>query len=402
MFNRTYWILFMEYLVMLTGFYMVIAILHGYTTQELSFTSETAGMIMGVFSFAAMVMRPFCGALCEKVDHRKLLRVSVLGLILSGTAYACTASVAVMIAARILNGAAFALASTVMIVEVYRSVPETQAGSAIGVIGLTNVIGASIGPFLGTRLLGPCGYFGVFAGSILFYVLMFLFIPGFRKEEKDPGKEKRKLTFQSFITVKVWHYAATGAVFAFLSAILSGFIISFGRELNGSDLSLFFSINAVAVFGIRLVGGKLYDKKGILAAGPPTMLVTAGALFLMGNILRLCPTAPTLLILVCGALMAVGQGIAWPALQTISLQSVEKEKSGAASGTYSLGADIGQMLGPVFAGFMLGSHEGITGYLHLFNTAGLIMTVAAAEFALYVFMKQKRKLKETDHGEIHM
>ena len=143
-------------------------------------------------------------------------------------------------------------------------------------------------------------------------------------------------------------------------------------------------------------------KKGILAAGPPTMLVTAGALFLMGNILRLCPTAPTLLILVCGALMAVGQGIAWPALQTISLQSVEKEKSGAASGTYSLGADIGQMLGPVFAGFMLGSHEGITGYLHLFNTAGLIMTVAAAEFALYVFMKQKRKLKETDHGEIHM
>ena len=56
MFNRTYWILFMEYLVMLTGFYMVIAILHGYTTQELSFTSETAGMIMGVFSFAAMVM----------------------------------------------------------------------------------------------------------------------------------------------------------------------------------------------------------------------------------------------------------------------------------------------------------------------------------------------------------
>ena len=385
--NRRFVILFIDYLIMLTGFYLVISVFHGYITGELGFTAELAGVILGIFSFAAMLMRPFCGLLSERVNHTRLLRLSVLSLIISGVIYLISSSSAVILLARILNGAGFALAGTIMVVQVYRSIPKEKAGSAIGIFGLTNVIASSVGPFLGTKILAAYGYKGVFISSLIVYGIMFGCIP--RCEDEAAGTV-RKLSLQSFFVPKVIPYACMGGVFSFISAILSSYIISFGRELGEIDLSLFFTINAVAVFLIRLIGGRLYDKKGIFAAGPPTMAVTALALLAIGYAERLSPGTPETVVFICGVFLAVGQGIAWPALQTMSLQAVDRSKSGAASGTYSFGADIGQMLGPVFAGFVLGRFIGVRGYFNMFIFSGIVMTAATVLFTVFMIIHAKK------------
>ena len=67
--------------------------------------------------------------------------------------------------------------------------------------------------------------------------------------------------------------------------------------------------------------------------------------------------------------------------------------SGAASGTYSLGADIGQMLGPVFAGFILEKNSGLEGYLKLFNATGAIVILATVLFTVYLFAKKRNEVR---------
>jgi len=386
--NKMFMTLFIDYLIMLTGFYLVISVFYGYITQQINLTSQFAGIVLGIFSFAAMLMRPLSGLLSERINHSLLLRVSVGSMILAEIIYWLAATPSLLLAARIINGAGFALASTIMVVEVYKSIPVSKAGSAIGAFGLTNVIAASVGPLLGTKLLLHFGYPAVFISSIGLYALMFICIP---KTEEVEAEAKRPLTLQSFFAPKVVFYACIGGVFSFVSAILSSYIVSFGNALGGLDLSLFFSFNAIAVFVIRLIGGKIYDKKGIFVAGPPTMIFMAIALFLVGYSQVINPGNPSPIIFISAVILAIGQGVAWPALQTISLQTMDKSQSGAASGTYSLGADIGQMLGPVFAGYVLGKYIGETGYFYLFRYSGAIVIIATLIFTMYLCIKFKKE-----------
>lgn len=386
--NKRFVILFIDYLIMLTSFYLVISVFYGYITSQLKLTASFAGIVIGIFSFAAMIMRPFSGFLSERVNHRVLLRASIGCMILSGIIYWLCSQPALILFARILNGGSFALAGTIMIVEVYRSIPSENAGTAIGAFGLTNVIAASIGPMMATKMLDSVGYSGVFITSLALYLIMFFSIP---RSEQIYENKKLPLTLHSFFAPKVVVYALMGGVFSFISAILSSYIVTFGKTLGDINLSLFFSINAIAVFIMRLVGGRIYDKKGMFFAGPPTMVVSALALFMLGFSDVISPNNPKLIIFISAFVIAIGQGVAWPALQTISLQSLDKSQSGAASGTYSLGADIGQMLGPIFAGVILGSYSGATGYFRLFSLTGVILIIATGLFTLYLYLKSHKQ-----------
>lgn len=389
MMNRRFAILFADYLIMLTGFYLLTSVLYGYITESLGFSSRFAGIAIGIFSFAALFMRPLSGFASGCVNHTLLLRLSVGTMILAEVIYWLASSPMLLLIARILNGAGFALAGTIMVVEVYRSIPPARAGTAIGIFGLTNVIAASFGPMFGAGLLKHYGYSGVFIASISFYVLMLFSIP---RCEADIQQE-HSLKFQSFLSPKVFVYAGMGGVFSFVSSILSTYMIPFGGELGARDLSLFFSINAMSVVLIRVFGGGLYDKKGIFAAGPPTMIFTAIAMGMLGGAQTIYPRNPIVIIFLSAVVIAVGQGVAWPALQTISLQSVDRSMSGAASGTYSLGADIGQMLGPVFAGFILEKNSGLGGYFKLFNATGAIVILATVLFTVYLFAKKRNEVR---------
>jgi MFS family permease len=59
--------------------------------------------------------------------------------------------------------------------------------------------------------------------------------------------------------------------------------------------------------------------------------------------------------LLAAVLFGIGNGGSQPALQTLCLKCVGFERRGASSGTYYMGMDIGNTVGPVLAGLLAAS-----------------------------------------------
>ena len=87
-----------------------------------------------------------------------------------------------------------------------------------------------------------------------------------------------------------------------------------------------------------------------------------------------------LLILLSCVLRAVGQGAAQPSLQAGCINFIGRDRSGVATSTYFLGGDIGQGVGPIVGGTMLGIIAGLQGYRFVFSFCGGLVIVAMIYF----------------------
>jgi MFS family permease len=95
------------------------------------------------------------------------------------------------------------------------------------------------------------------------------------------------------------------------------------------------------------------------------------------------------LILLTSLLRAVGQGAAQPSLQAGCINYVGREKSGVATSTYFLGGDIGQGVGPMIGGAILGQVAGLAGYQIVFSLCGVLILLAMTYF---YFARKRRNL----------
>lgn len=81
-------------------------------------------------------------------------------------------------------------------------------------------------------------------------------------------------------------------------------------------------------------------------------------------------------IILSGALRAVGQGAAQPVLQAECVKKAGIERSGVAASTFYLGGDIGQGLGPIIGGVV----AGMFGYASVFYVCVVLLVIAMIVF----------------------
>lgn len=72
-----------------------------------------AGLVTGLFSFIALVGRPFTGLLGDRFNKKKLLIISLVLCGLSTIMYAFTPSIISMVPARIIHGLVFSVCGTI-------------------------------------------------------------------------------------------------------------------------------------------------------------------------------------------------------------------------------------------------------------------------------------------------
>ncbi|MHB8088243.1 MAG: MFS transporter, partial [Anaerolineaceae bacterium] len=92
-------------------------------------------------------------------------------------------------------------------------------------------------------------------------------------------------------------------------------------------------------------------------------------------------------LLTC-VLRAIGQGAAQPSLQAGCINHIGRDRTGVATSTYFLGGDVGQGIGPMVGGAILGLVAGLQGYQFVFNFCGYFIIVAMVYF---YFISKKEK-----------
>lgn len=363
------------------SFYMVATIMSKYLVS-LGVGITFAGFVVGLFSITSLVCRPFCGVMADNLNNITLLIVSnvLMSIGLFGFALS-SGSMATMILFRVLNGVGFSINGTVQVALIIHFIPRNRTGEGVGYLGISQLIGSACAPALGLAIaeqLGMSATFVIAAILPLAACVMLFFLRNIQVERKKDAK--KKISFSDIIELKAMAFTIPYSTFSFTNGVINGYLVMYADQFGIKNVSIYFTLYAIAVFLVRPVSGKIMDRKGLQYTVFPGMIVCALSLFLLGW------TTALWMILATGLLRALGQGAAQPSLQAGCINYVGRERSGVATSTYFLGGDIGQGIGPMIGGFILAQIAGVTGYRVLFSFCGVIML---ATMVYFFFMNKK-------------
>lgn len=387
LFTKSYIFLMLISLMTAMSYSMISTLITNYAVQ-LGGTLAMAGTIAGIFSMAALFSRPIGGAVCDMLNKKKICMAATVLFTLSFPGYALSGNMGALLFFRMLQGFAFGISGTANMALVAEVVPKQRLGEGLGYFGLGQVIAQVIGPIAGVALKEQLGfenlfYFvtGIAAASILF---LFLFRYDMPVKEEVPSEktEKRKkvptdLTLQKLIAAECLLYALTAGMFSMTNGVTSSFLVLLGEERGIGNIALFFTVNAVCLFFIRILMGRIADRAPVLWIVCISLAVSLLSMLLLARAFALK------LVLLAAIFKAIGQGGGQISLQSACIKAVDESRVGVASSTYYIGADIGNALGPAIGGWI----SGIWGYEVMFYAVAVLMGAMLVFFCCH----EKRK-----------
>jgi MFS family permease len=175
-------------------------------------------------------------------------------------------------------------------------------------------------------------------------------------------------------------------MFSFTNGVISSYLLSYSKILGIANIGLYFTLNAAALFIVRPFAGKLMDRSGLKIIAYPGLLLTALSMFMLASAGH-WPVLPAAVIVASGIVRAIGQGSVNPALQTECIRVLGTDRSGVATSSFYLGGDIGQGIGPMVAGVVIGLGETEAKYYSaMFYLCGILVTAA---IVLFYFVEKR-------------
>ncbi|MCC6766823.1 MAG: MFS transporter [Deltaproteobacteria bacterium] len=266
--------------------------------------------------------------------------------------------------------------------------PPERRGRALGIYGMSAAIGAGLGVGLGGRVADVLGWrtvFFLYGGSGLLLVPLLLTLPEARRPRRDhaldhPVAVVRALLADARLSL-LWLAGMTAMAsgIGYAAWVPSFFVRDHGLDVTGAGL-LFGAAALVGGVAGSLLGGMLADRRGrVRPAGEVDVAIGSGLLAAPLIATTLDLTSPLLFVPV-GLLASTAIYAFFPALQSLLVRIVPKERHGtaAALNVFFLGG-LGSALGP----FVVGRISDASGSLHtalLLPAAGFL--VAAVIVAL--------------------
>lgn len=381
--NKSFLLLILVSLITSLGFSMISTLISPYAT---SMGSEltAAGVISGVFSITALVFRPIGGYVTDIYNKKKLCVITTIAASVFMLGYAFSGGVFALVVMRILHGATFGISGTANLTLATEFIPDDKMGQGLGYYGLGQVFSQIVGPTIGLAIKNHFGYTVLFLLISLITVsaaviLIFAFHyhpPVFVKSQK---KERTPLSLNNLIAKECIIYALVAGLFSMGNGIVNSFLVLLGENRGIENISLFFSVNALILFAIRLLMGHTLDKANLIFIVNISLITSAVSMVLIGR------TSLLPVFFVAAALKAFGNVGGQISLQSACVKRVDAAKIGIATSTYYIGADIGQGLGPIWGGKIVESF----GYQSVFFIMAACFLITTALFTMY----QKRSLR---------
>ena len=348
-------------------------------------TLTVAGLITGLFAYAALAGRPLASILGDRGNKKKLLILFMLGHGLFSVLYAFAPSVIWVIVFRIFRGLSFSVSGTISISLGADFIPKERMGEGIGFLGVGQILGMALGPNIAVALLDVFGYsyppvFLISGITIMVAGLLVIFLKCIPREPATDQKRK-KFTLQEMIAVELLPLTIFTAIFAVGTGLVGSFIVLMSVERGIPHFGLFFIVNAIVILLARPFAGRITDQKGTSFVVLPSFIFMVLALLLVGF------SSATWHLLLAGICMAFGSGIAFPGLQTECIGRLGVTRRTVAVSTYLVGMDIGMGAAPILGGAI----SDATSFTVAFVCAAVVAAVGFVSYLLYIRGHSKNK-----------
>ncbi len=350
----------------------------------LAIGEEWFGTIIGLFSIAALVVRPLVSPFLHDGNLRFWMMTGTAGLVLSLWGYSWALHLWSMVLVRIMHGITYVVVGTAFTAILVRFIPPSRSGQAFGLMTVIMLLPFAIVPPLLDCLTAQFGGFvGVVHGTAFFMVLIFpltLMVTrpaaGIERRAhhfiglREFMEDLRNYRVSLLLLLMLLLYTGYAPVFFFLERYATG------RGIESAGL--FFTISITTEIAVRVVAGSLFDKiNKILLAVLSFLAIGIGYVVLSGL------SGPGMLYGLA-VFLGLGWGVVMPVLNALMFDVSSPRLKGFNANLGMQMFQAGFFVGPLIGGAIL-THGGFRG-LYYFCAACSFLAMA-----LSPAMGRKRK-----------
>ena len=373
--RATIGIVFLIVFIDLVGFGIVIPILPLYA-EKFAPSPAVFGLLMASYSIMQFIFSPILGRLSDRWGRRPVLLVSLVGSAVGYVLFGFAGSLAILFASRIVDGISGGNISTAQAVIADITGPEERA-KGMGLIGAAFGLGFILGPAIGAVLVTVAPWLpGVAAAtaSTIAFVLVLTRLP-----ETLDTKARLEARSHGF-NVRSLRHALAHPLVGFCLALVfltifafSNFETTFAQfaklrfELTTSRVAWLFVY--AGVLGAIVQGGLVGRLSKRFGEGRLIVVGTFLSFLALGFLPYTTRLAPMLVAL---AVLALGQGMAYPSLSALTSKLVDSDEVGGVMGVYQSMSSLARIGGPFWAELVYGG----LGYHWPFRTGSAVMLLA--------------------------
>ncbi|WP_226037044.1 MFS transporter [Aquibacillus saliphilus] len=346
--------------------------------QQLGGSDQIIGVITGIFTFSALIFRPYAGHSLESKGRQFVYMLGLSIFVISVGSYAIIPSIAFLFMMRIVQGIGWGFSTTATGTIATDLIPPKRRGEGMGYFGLSGNLALAFGPALGLTLVGYISFPQLFLiCSALGAVALILSSLIKYKKVEPPAHKSVNPRFDIFEKT-----AIQPAFLLFFITVTFGGLASFlplYTAVKGiSGIEMYFLIFAIFLMVSRTFAGKIYDVKGhIFVFLPGTALIFIAMLLLMW-------LPNSLILFIAAALYGLGFGSVQPALQAWAVEKAESNRKGMANATFFSFFDLGVGVGAI----TFGQVAYLFGYSYIYLGSAISVFLS---MVLYVVLLIKAK-----------
>ena len=372
--TRDFVLVFSAQFAFASVFHILIPTLPIYLSRSGS-TEAEIGVLIGIFFFSSLVLRPFIGRALIKIPEKNFMVAGAFLFALTSVAYLFASPFWPLLIVRVIQGIGFAFFQTASITLIVNISSETHRGRSLSYFYLAINLSGALAPPLGMLLINH------FSFTLLFLIclgisLCSLFISNkLGRRQIAPGQDST-IENSFLLSRKALPPSVISSFALFIWGALTAFFPLYAVDRDVANPGLFFTTMAVMLILGRGLGGRildLYNKDRII-------LPCLFAYIISMVILAFSKTLPMFILV--AVIWGIGHAFLIPSLVVYALERAGSSP-GPAMGTFTGISDLGVSLGPVIMGIIIHS----AGYPVMFLCLALTGVINLSYF--YFFVRRK-------------
>jgi MFS family permease len=282
LYTLPFWLLCLSNFFFTASFQMLLPELPDYLTSLGG--AEHKGLILALFTLTAGVSRPFSGKLTDTIGRVPIMVFGSLVCVVCSALYPLMMTVSGFLLLRLVHGFSTGFKPTATSAYVADIVPILRRGEAMSMVGMSASIGMSIAPVFGSEITKVVGINGLFAfSSVLALLSVVILIKNM--EETLPNTQPFSFNLLKIKRDEIFEPKALPTFIAqFFVAFASGAVLTLSPDLSKhlgiANKGLFFGVFTFSSLIVRLVAGRVSDKRGRVYVLKWSSLAMAASMFL--------------------------------------------------------------------------------------------------------------------------